>query len=149
MDRFLKLYDKGDHPTHGIYKISLDEVADALGFWKGFDCNMRPYYRILHHLTNKYLVENKEFIVVPMDDDGIPCKTRFYTKHAFLLLAMICKKHRKRNWLDNKRLIRDHKNYLNSITGIPATKIIEDSSDDSEKNQAKISTCVILACFTS
>ena len=29
MDQFLKLYDKDDHRTHGIYKISLDEVADA------------------------------------------------------------------------------------------------------------------------
>ena len=34
MEQFLELYDKGDHPTHRIYKISLDEVADALGYWK-------------------------------------------------------------------------------------------------------------------
>ena len=56
MDQFLRLYDKDNHPSHGIYKISLDEVADALGYWKGFDCNLRPYYRILHELTNEYLV---------------------------------------------------------------------------------------------
>jgi hypothetical protein len=109
MDKFLNLYDKNDHPSYGMYKISLDEVADALGYWKGFDSNLRPYYRILHELTNEYLVEYREFIIVPMDDDVIPYKTRFYTKHAYLLLAMICKKHRKRNWLDNKRLMRDHK----------------------------------------
>ena len=30
MDQLLKLYDKDDHPTHGIYKISLDEVTDAV-----------------------------------------------------------------------------------------------------------------------
>ena len=66
-----------------------------------------------------------------MDDDRIPYETKFYTKHAFLMLAMICKKHRKRTWLDNKRLMNDHKTYINLITGIPATKIIEDSGDDS------------------
>ena len=125
MGQFLKLYDKGDHPTHGIYKISLDEVADALGYWKGFDCNLRPYYRILHELTTEYLVENREFIIVPMDDDGIPYKTRFYTKHAFLLLAIIYKTHRRRTWLDNKRLMNDHKNCINLITGIPTSKLLK------------------------
>ena len=55
MDQFLKLYDKDDHPTHGIYKISVDEVADALGYWTGFDNNLIPYYRILHELTNECL----------------------------------------------------------------------------------------------
>ena len=40
MDGFLKLYGKDDHYTHGIYKISLDEVANALGYWKGFDSSM-------------------------------------------------------------------------------------------------------------
>jgi hypothetical protein len=52
MDGFLQLHDKGDHPIHGIYKISLDEAANALGYWKGFDCTMRPYQRTLHALTN-------------------------------------------------------------------------------------------------
>ena len=32
MDEVLKLYDKGDHPIQGMYKILLDEVADALGY---------------------------------------------------------------------------------------------------------------------
>ena len=30
--------------------------------------------------------------------------TRFYTKHALLLIALLCDKHRKRNWLDNEGL---------------------------------------------
>ena len=134
MDQFLRLFDRDDHSTHGIYKISLDEVADALGYWKGFDSNLRPYYRILHELTNQYLVEHREFIATKTDDSIIQAKTRIYTKHAFLLLAMICDKHRKRNWLDNKRLMKEHKHktYINFITGIPAIKIFEDSNDDSE-----------------
>ena len=66
-----------------------------------------------------------------MDDDGIPYKTRFYTKHAVLMLAMICEKHRKRNWLDSEKSRKDHKTYISFITGIPATKVVEDSSDDS------------------
>ena len=69
MDQFLTLYDKDDHPTHGVYKISLDEVAYAFGYWKGFDCNVRPYYRIIHELTNEYLVPNREFITIKTDDD--------------------------------------------------------------------------------
>ena len=132
MDEFLKLYDQDDHSTHGIYKISLDEVADASGQWKGFDCNMRPYYRILHEMTNEYLVEHREFVTMTTDDDIIQLKTRFYTKHAFLLIAMICDKHRERNWLDNEKVMKEHKTYMNFITGIPATKSIEDRSDDSE-----------------
>ena len=116
----------------GIYKISLAEVADALGYWKGFDCNLRPYYRTLHDLTNEYLVEHREFISIKTDDDYIELKTRFYTKHAFLLLAMICDEHRKRNWLDTKRLMKEHKTYISFITGIPASKIVEDSSGGSE-----------------
>jgi len=90
MDEFSKLYDKYDHHTHGIYKISLDEVANALGYWKGFDCNVRPYQRTLHELTNEYLVENRKFINVQADDDRITYKynTRFYTKHALLLIAL-------------------------------------------------------------
>ena len=71
MDGFLKQCDKDDHHTHGIYKISLDEVANALGYWKGFDSNMRPYQRTLHELTNEYLVENREFINAHADDDRI------------------------------------------------------------------------------
>ena len=85
MDGFLKLYDKYGHYTHGIYEISLDEVAFALGYWKGFDCNMRPYQRTLHELNNEYLVENKEFITVQADVDRLAYRyTRFCTKHAFL-----------------------------------------------------------------
>ena len=57
MDEFLKLYHKGDHPTQGVYKVLLEEVADALGYFKGFDCNMKPYYRTLNALTNEYPVE--------------------------------------------------------------------------------------------
>ena len=56
LDEFLKLYNKDNHHTHGIYKISLDEVADALGYCNGLDSNMRPCYRTLHELTNEYLV---------------------------------------------------------------------------------------------
>ena len=65
MDGFLKLYDKDDHHTHGIYRISLDEEANALGYYTGFDCNMRPHQRTLHDLTNEYIAENKEFITAP------------------------------------------------------------------------------------
>ena len=53
MDQFLKLYNTGDRPICGIYKISLAEVADALGYWKGFDNNLIPYYKTLHELTNE------------------------------------------------------------------------------------------------
>ena len=104
MDGFLKLYDKNDHRTHGIDKISLDEVANALGYWKVFDGNMRPYQRTPHELTNEYLVENREFITVQADDDRITYKynTIFYTQHALLLIALLCDRHRKRNWLDNE-----------------------------------------------
>ena len=71
MDGFLKLYDKVDHYKQGMHKISLDEVANALGSWKGYDCNMRPYQRTPHELTNEYLVENREFITAQADDDRI------------------------------------------------------------------------------
>ena len=71
MDQFLKLYDTSDPPTHGIYKTSLDEVADALRYWKGFDCNLRPCQRTLHELTKEYLVESRDFITVQADDDRI------------------------------------------------------------------------------
>ena len=75
MDGFLQSHDKDDHHTHGVYNISLDEVANALGYWKGFDSKVEPYQRTLHELTNEYLVENKEFITVPArvqaDDDSI------------------------------------------------------------------------------
>ena len=54
MDQFLRLYDKHDHPSYGMYKILLDEVADTLGYVKGLDSDMRPYYRILHELINDY-----------------------------------------------------------------------------------------------
>ena len=121
MDGFLKLYDKDDHHTHGIQKISLDEVANALGYWKGFDSNMRPDQRTLHELTNEYLVENREFITARADDDRITYKYNaiFYTKHALLLIALLCDKHKKHNWLYNERLKEDHKNYISQITGFP------------------------------
>ena len=56
--------------------------------------------------------------------------TRFYNKYAFVLLAMLYDKHRRRNWLDNERIMEDHKNYLNFITGITDGKLVDDSSDD-------------------
>ena len=59
MDQFLRLYDKDDHPSYGMYKIWLEEVADTLGYVKGLDSNMRPYYRILPELTNEYLVKTE------------------------------------------------------------------------------------------
>ena len=33
MDQFLNMYDKED-PSYGMYKISIEEVADALGYIK-------------------------------------------------------------------------------------------------------------------
>ena len=51
-DQFFYLYDKDDHPSYGICKISLEEAAYALGYVKGFDCNMKPYYRTIHELTD-------------------------------------------------------------------------------------------------
>ena len=60
MDQFLRLYDKEKHPSYVMCKISLDEVAETLGYVKGLDGNMRPYYRILHELTNDYLVKKTE-----------------------------------------------------------------------------------------
>ena len=77
MDQFLKLYDKDDDPTHGIYKSSTQEVADALGYVKGFDCNGKPYYCALHEWTTQYLVENRDFITVKITDDTTTCRTRF------------------------------------------------------------------------
>ena len=71
MDGFWKLYDKDDHHTHGIYKFSLDEVANALGYWKGYDSNLRPCQLTLHELTNECFVENRECINVQADDDRI------------------------------------------------------------------------------
>ena len=119
MDEFLKLYNQGHHHTHWIYKILLHQVADALGYLRGFDSNMKPYQRTLHELTNEYLVENREFIIVPMNDDRISYKTRFYTKHAILMLARICDRHKMRNWRENPKLMQDHKDYINKITGHP------------------------------
>jgi len=89
MDQFLNLYDKGDDPSYGVYEISLDEVADALGCVKGFDCNMKPYYKTIHELTNEYLVENREFTTIKAVYDKVSYKTRFYNKHALLLIAML------------------------------------------------------------
>ena len=132
MDHFLNSYDKYDHPSYGMYKISLDEVAYALGYFKGFDCNMTPHYRTLHELTNEYLVENQAFITIKTDDNNSSFKTRFYNKHAFLLLAMLCDEHGKRNWLDNERLLRDHKTCISRITGITVSKIVEDCNDYGE-----------------
>ena len=60
MDKFLRLYDKDNHPSYEVYKISLDEVAEALGYVKGLDSNLKSYYRILHELTNDYLVKKTE-----------------------------------------------------------------------------------------
>ena len=140
MDGSWKLYDKYDQRTHGIYEISLGEVANALGYWKGFDSNMRPYQRTLRALTNEYLVENRECIAVQADDDRITYKrnTGFYTKHALLLIALLCDKHRKRNWLDNERLKEDPWNYIESTTRCPRPPHQDrdpqdlDSDDDSD-----------------
>ena len=141
-DGFLRSYDKYEHHTHGIYQISLDEVANALGSYKGFDSNMRPYQRTLHELTNEYLVANREFITVPAvgvalvqtDDDRITYKynMRFYTKHALLLIALLCDKRRKRNWLDNESLMEDHKSDPHRITSITDRKLVEDSEDSEQ-----------------
>ena len=144
MDQFLRLYDKDDHPSYGMYKISLDEVANALGYWKGFDSKMRPYQRTLQELTNEYLVDNREFITAQADDDRIAyrCNTRFYTKHALLLIALLCDKHRKGNWLDNERLKEDHTNYISQITGFPRPPHQDrdlqdiDSDDDSDDDRS-------------
>ena len=102
MDQFLNLYDKYDHPSYGMCKTSLDEVADALGSVIGFGCNMKPYYRTIHELTNEYLVANRECITINDVNDRILFKTRFYNKHALLLIALLCDKHEKHNWLDNE-----------------------------------------------
>ena len=59
MDQILRLYDKEDDPTYGIYKISLQEVADALGYNESTGSNGKPYYRILHELTAEYLSKTK------------------------------------------------------------------------------------------
>ena len=58
------------------------------------------------------------------------------------MLAMICNKHRKRNWLDNETLKEDHTNYVSQITGYPRpphqyhdTQDL-DSDDDSDADQS-------------
>ena len=132
MEQFLNLYGKYDEPSYGRHEVTLEEVADALGYVQGFDCDMRPYYRTLHELTNEYLVENREFIAINDVNDRISFKTRVYNKHAFLFLVMLCGKHRKRNWLDNERLMKDHKTYFHRIIGITDRKDVEGSSEDSE-----------------
>ena len=48
------------------------------------------------------------------------------------MIAPLCDKHRERTWLDNERLMKDHKTYLNRIIGITDRKLVEDSSEDSE-----------------
>ena len=93
---------------------------------------MRPYYRTLHELTNELLVEHRDFITIKLIEEKPSYNMRVYNKHDFLLIAMLCKKHGRRNWLDNQRLMGDHKTYINRKTGITASKIVEDSSDDSE-----------------
>ena len=143
LDQFWKLYDKGDRPTHGIYKISLDEVADSLGYCKGFDSNVRPYYRFLHELTNDYLVENRDFITIIMTDDTIAYTTRFYNKHAFLLIAMLCKKHGQRNWMTHNRLMLDNFMYLHVGRSFFRTASLDtsepsDQSDNSDKSEAEV-----------
>ena len=57
--------------------------------------------------------------------------------HAFLLLTMLCDKHRKRNWLDNKRLMNDHKTYINRIAGITARKLVADSEDGEDGDDSE------------
>ena len=93
-------------------------------------------------MTIEYLVEKRECITVQADDDRITYKynTRFYTKHALLLIALLCDKHRKRNWLDTERLKEDHTNYLNQITGHNPHQYRDrqdlDGDDDSDDDQS-------------
>ena len=49
----------------------------------------------------------------------IESHTDIITKHALLLIALLCDKHRKRNRLDNERLKEDHTNYSSQKTGCP------------------------------
>jgi len=94
----------------------MSSIGETLGYTKGLDGNMRPYYRILHELTNDYLMEHKDFITIKMTDDTIAYTTRFYNKHALLLIAMLCKRHGRRDWMQHKRLMLDNFMYLNSFS---------------------------------
>ena len=78
---------------------------------------MIPFSQTLHELTNENLVAKREFIIIPMNDDRCSYKTRFDTKHALLLIALLSDKHRRRKWLDNERLKEDHKSYIEFTTG--------------------------------
>ena len=104
---------------------------------------MRPYQRTLHELTNEYLMENREFITVQADDDRVTYtyNTGFYTKRAFLLIALVCDKHRKHNWLYSERLKEDHTNYISQITNCPRPPHhdrdpLDRFSDDSDDDQS-------------
>ena len=139
MDQFLRLYDKDDHPSYGMCKISLDEVADALGYVKGLDNNLRPDCRILHEVTNDYLVKHRDFITVKMTDATIAYTTRFYNKHALLLIAMLCKKHGQRSRMRHRRLMLDNIMYLHaehSFFSHCPTRCIE-PSDHSGESEAE------------
>ena len=128
MDKFVEVYDKEDSPEHGIFKIWLKELADALGYKQGTDCNGRPYYRVLHEMTNEYLVEDRDFITVKVIDNEISYHTRFYNKDAFLLIAMVSKKQESRNWLEHERLMCDHHAYMRFCIGRCCTKLPPASS---------------------
>ena len=65
---------------------------------------------------------------------------RFYTKHSLLLLALLSDKHRKPNWLDNDRLNKDQKNYIEFITGYinPRHQYCDRQDFDSDSNDQSV-----------
>ena len=112
MDQILKLYDKEDDPRYGIYKIALQEVADALGYKESTASNGKPYYRILHELTAEYLSKNKDYISAYAYKDDVRFNTKLYNKNAFLILAMMSNRYQYYNWSKHKRLMKDHNAYI-------------------------------------
>ena len=54
---------------------------------------------------------------------------RLYSKHAFLMIAVLSKKHERRNWWDNKRLMRDHHAYICFCIGRCNNIMIDPDSD--------------------
>ena len=112
--KFLKLYHKEDIPVFGRFKMTHEEVADALGYADTVCSNGKPYCRRLVDMINDNLVEDRDNVVHRIMKDNGWQNICFLNKQAPLILATISPKNQNGPVciINHEALMMDYSKYI-------------------------------------
>ena len=113
MLKFLELYDKTNHKTHGKFKLSHFYIGKLLQCAIDTDKYGNTYYRRLTTCIRQNLFVGKDYIIEPKVKNQQGQRTWFVTKEALFVLALLLRggKRFRGEMTCDERLQRDHRKY--------------------------------------